>query len=77
MNCTLVEARTLLHRRVPQPHGGNLFRCATEAPGRVAGSVVPMSTITYELDGGRLWPYVADWEAVSAAVSSFGTGGRL
>jgi hypothetical protein len=27
-----------------------------------------LSTLTFELDGGRLWPQVADWEAVVAAI---------
>jgi hypothetical protein len=24
--------------------------------------------LTYELDGGRLWPQIADWQAVAAAI---------
>jgi len=30
--------------------------------------VVPLSTVTFELDGGQLWPLVADWEPVVEAV---------
>jgi hypothetical protein len=32
------------------------------------GAVVPVSTLTYELGGGALWPRVADWEAVVRSV---------
>jgi hypothetical protein len=27
-----------------------------------SGCVVPLSTLTFELDGGQLSPLVADWE---------------
>ena len=55
-------------RAVPQPDGGRMYRCLTEFPSRTPGCVVPLSTLTFELDGGRLWPQVADWEAVVAAI---------
>jgi hypothetical protein len=45
-----------------------MYRCLTEFPSRTPGCVVPLSTLTFELDGGRLWPQVADWEAVVAAI---------
>lgn len=45
-----------------------MYRCLTEFPGRTPGEVVPLSTLTFELDGGQLWPLVADWERVVDAV---------
>lgn len=68
VNATIVHAASLLHPTVPQPDGGRIYRCLTEFPGRVEGGVVPLSTLTFELDGGRLWSQVADWEVVEAAV---------
>jgi hypothetical protein len=64
INATIVHALTLLHPAVPQPDGGRMYRCLTEFPGRTPGEVVPLSTLTFELDGGQLWPLVADWERV-------------
>ena len=32
-----------------------MYRCLTESPGRTPGCVVPLSTSTFELDGGKLW----------------------
>lgn len=68
IDATIVHGLTLLHRTVPQPDGGRMYRCLTEFPSRVPGCVVPLSTLTFELDGGSLWPQVADWEAVVDAV---------
>jgi hypothetical protein len=68
INATIVHALTLLHPRVPQPDGGLMYRCLTEFPGRIPGCLVPLSTLTFELDGGRLWPQIGDWEAVVNAV---------
>ncbi|WP_346053895.1 hypothetical protein [Amycolatopsis dongchuanensis] len=68
INATIVHALTLLHPAVPQPDGGRMYRCLTEFPGRTPGGVVPLSTLTFELDGGQLWPQVADWEQVVDAV---------
>lgn len=68
INATIVHAMTLLHQMVPQPDGGRMYRCLTEFPGRTSGDVVPLSTLTFELDGGRLWSQVADWERVVDAV---------
>lgn len=64
INATIVHAKTLLHPTVPQPDGGLMYRCLTEFPGRVPGCVVPLSTLTYELDGGALWHKIGDWEHV-------------
>ncbi|UMP03409.1 hypothetical protein [Amycolatopsis sp. EV170708-02-1] len=68
INATIVHATTLLHPSVPQPDGGRMYRCLTEFPLREPGCLVPLSTLTFELDGGRLWPVVANWERVVDAV---------
>lgn len=69
IDCTIVHAQTLLHPLLPQPGAGRVYRCLVEAPGRSPGCLVPLSTLTFELGGGRLWGKVADWEAVSASVA--------
>lgn len=66
INATIVHAATLLHPALPQPDGGMIYRCLTEFPGRTPGCVVPLSTLTFELNGGELWPKVGDWERVVA-----------
>lgn len=76
INATIVHALTLLHPDLPQPDGGMIFRCLTEFPGRKPGEVVPISTLTFELDGGRLWSQVADWAAVTEAVARLARAGR-
>jgi hypothetical protein len=68
VNVVIVHALTLLRSDLPQPDAARVYRCLTEFPGRIPGCVVPLSTLAYELDNGRLWPEVADWEAVSEAV---------
>jgi hypothetical protein len=68
INATIVHALTLLHPGVPQPDGGLMYRCLTEFPGRTPGCLVPVSTLTFELDGGRLWPQIADWQGVVRTV---------
>jgi hypothetical protein len=32
-----------------------MYRCLTEFPSRTPGCLVPLSTLTFELDGGLLW----------------------
>ena len=34
VNGVIVHARTLLHRDLPQPDAGRIYRCLTEFPGR-------------------------------------------
>ncbi len=68
IEAVIVSADALRHPDVPQPDGARMYRCLTEAPGRTDGQLVPLSTLTHELDGGRLWPQVADWEQVTDAV---------
>lgn len=71
VNGLIVHALTLLHPWLPQPDAGRMYRCLTEFPGRVPGCLVPLSTLNYELDGGRLWPHVADWQEVTSALVRF------
>lgn len=68
VNVVIVHALTLLRADLPQPDAARIYRCLTEFPGRIPGCVVPLSALTYELDDGRLWPQVADWQAVTEAV---------
>jgi hypothetical protein len=68
INATVVHALTLLLPAVPQPDGGHIYRCLTEFPGRTPGCLVPLSTLTFELDGGALWHRIGDWERVVKAV---------
>lgn len=68
INATIVHALSLLHPAVPQPDGGMIYRCLTEFPDRAPGCIVPLSTLTFELNGGRWWHMIGDWEKVSAAV---------
>lgn len=68
VNATVVQAKTFLHPVLPQPDSGYMYRCLTEFPGRTPGCLVPLSTLNYELDDGRLWPQVADWRTVVQAL---------
>jgi hypothetical protein len=51
-----------------------MYRCLTEFPGRSDGCIVPVSTLTAELDGGLFWPLVADWERVVEAIARLSRG---
>ncbi|MFE6339081.1 hypothetical protein ACFVOK_38720 [Streptomyces sp. NPDC057798] len=64
VNTTVVSAASLLHAQVRQPDGVSIHDLLTR--GRRAGEIVPLSTLTHELDGGALWPQVGDWEAVTS-----------
>ncbi|MET7456274.1 hypothetical protein ABZT03_31230 [Streptomyces sp. NPDC005574] len=64
INTTLVAAASLLHPRVRQPDGARIYQRLTR--GRRQCEIVPLSTLTHELDGGIRWPEVGDWEAVTA-----------
>lgn len=68
INALIVSAQSLLHPDVPQPDGGMMYRCLTEFPGRRHHEIIPLSTLTFELNGGHLWHQVADWEAVTNAL---------
>lgn len=77
VNGVIVHALTLLHPDLPQPDAGRIYRCLTEFPGRSPGCLVPLSTLNYELDDGRLWPEVADWKSVVRAVIALTRTPRL
>ncbi|MFI9605054.1 hypothetical protein ACIHCX_35445 [Streptomyces sp. NPDC052043] len=64
INTSLVAAASLLHPRVRQPDGTRIYDHLTR--GRRPGEIVPLATLTHELDGGARWPEVGDWEAVTA-----------
>ncbi|MGW1616396.1 hypothetical protein ACWCQZ_44510 [Streptomyces sp. NPDC002285] len=63
INTTLVAAASLLHRQVQQPDGARIHDRLTQ--GRTPGEIIPLATLTHELDGGAQWPYVGDWEKVT------------
>ncbi|GGQ97879.1 hypothetical protein [Streptomyces asoensis] len=63
INTSLVAAACLLHPRVRQPDGARIYDRLTR--GRRPGEIVPLATLTHELDEGRLWPKVGNWEAVT------------
>lgn len=64
INTSLVAAASLLHPRVRQPDGTRVHERLTHS--RRPGEIVPLATLTHELDGGTLWPQVGDWAAVTA-----------
>ncbi|MGW0628490.1 hypothetical protein [Streptomyces sp. NPDC002758] len=63
INTTVVAAASLLHPRVRQPDGARIHDRLVR--GRRPGEIVPLSTLTHELDGGARWPEIGDWEAVT------------
>ncbi|MEU6495725.1 hypothetical protein [Streptomyces sp. NPDC046984] len=64
INTTVVAANSLLHPQVHQPDGARIHDRLTQ--GRKQGEIVPLATLTHELNGGADWPAVGDWEAVTA-----------
>ncbi|MEU8868015.1 hypothetical protein [Streptomyces umbrinus] len=64
INTSVVAAASLLHPRVRQPDGARIYDRLTR--GRRPGEIVPLATLTHELDGGTRWPEVGDWEAVTS-----------
>ncbi|MER8009720.1 hypothetical protein [Streptomyces sp. NPDC094149] len=64
INTTVVAADTLLHPRVLQPDGTRIHDLLTK--GRQPGEIIPLATLTHELNGGADWPAVGDWERVTA-----------
>lgn len=63
VNITVVAADSLLHPQVRQPDGARIHGLL--AQGRQPGEIVPLATLTHELDGGAGWPSVGDWERVT------------
>ncbi|MGW0095558.1 hypothetical protein ACWDWS_42350 [Streptomyces sp. NPDC003328] len=64
INTTVVAANSLLHPQVQQPDGIRIHDRLTQ--GRKQREIVPLATLTHELNGGADWPAVGDWEAVTA-----------
>ncbi|MEU7061828.1 hypothetical protein [Streptomyces sp. NPDC046197] len=62
VNTSLVAAASLLHPRITQPDGARIHDRLTR--GRQPGEIVPLATLTHELNGGADWPDVADWHTV-------------
>ncbi|MFF3313370.1 hypothetical protein [Streptomyces sp. NPDC002952] len=63
INTTLVVADSLLHRQIRQPDGVRIHQLLTD--GRAPGEIVPLATLTHELEGGAGWRRVGDWEGVT------------
>ncbi|WP_409239741.1 hypothetical protein [Streptomyces sp. PA5.6] len=63
INTTVVEAATLLHSQVQQPDGARMHRLLNNGC-RAPREIVPLATLTHELEGGVKWPLIADWERV-------------
>ncbi|KUN17555.1 hypothetical protein AQJ11_37435 [Streptomyces corchorusii] len=63
INTTVVAADTLLHPQVLQPDGARIHDLLTQ--GRQPGEIIPLATLTHELNGGADWPTVGDWERVT------------
>ena len=64
INTTVVAADTLLHPRVLQPDGTRIHDLLTQ--GRQPREIIPLATLTHELNGGADWPTVGEWERVTA-----------
>jgi hypothetical protein len=63
INTTVVTADSLLHPQVRQPDGARIHDLLTQ--GRQPGAIIPLATLTHELNGGADWPTVGDWERVT------------
>ncbi|MGW2492366.1 hypothetical protein ACWCV9_34880 [Streptomyces sp. NPDC001606] len=63
INTTVVAAGSLLHPQVLQPDGARIHDLLTQ--GRRPGEIIPLATLTHELNGGADWPTVGDWERVT------------
>ena len=63
INTTVVAAASLLHPQVRQLDGARIYDRLTRK--RQPGEIIPLSTLTHELDGGTGWPRVGDWETVT------------
>ncbi|MDQ1041848.1 hypothetical protein [Streptomyces sp. V4I2] len=63
INTTVVAAASLLHQQVRQPDGARIHDLLTQ--GRQPGQIIPLATLTHELNGGADWPAIGDWERVT------------
>jgi hypothetical protein len=64
INTTVVAADSLLHPLVRQPDGVRIHALLTRQ--RQPREIVPLATLTHELNGGADWPKTGDWEGVTA-----------
>jgi hypothetical protein len=74
INTTVVAADSLRHPQVRQPDGVRIHDLLTQ--GRQPGEIVPLATLTHELNGGADWPYVGDWEGVTTDLVQLVHAGR-
>ncbi|MFI9825225.1 hypothetical protein ACIHFC_32965 [Streptomyces sp. NPDC052013] len=74
INTTVVAADSLLHPQVRQPDGVRIHDLLTQ--GRQPGGILPLSTLTHELNGGADWPKVGDWEGVTTDLIQLVRTGR-
>ncbi len=62
INTTVVAAGSLRHPQVRQPDGVRIHDLLIQ--GRQPGEIIPLATLTHELNGGADWPKIGDWEGV-------------
>jgi hypothetical protein len=74
INTTVVAADSLLHPQVRQPDGVRIHDLLTQ--GRQPGEILPLATLTHELNGGADWPKVGDWEGVTTDLVQLVRAGR-
>ncbi|TVZ84764.1 hypothetical protein [Streptomyces sp. BK340] len=74
INTTVVAADSLLHPQVRQPDGARIHDLLTQ--GRQPGGIIPLATLTHELNGGADWPKVGDWEVVTTDLVQLVHAGR-
>jgi hypothetical protein len=69
-----VAADSLLHPLVRQPDGVRIHDLLNRH--RQSGEIVPLATLTHELNGGADWPKVGDWEGVTSDLLQLVRSGR-
>ncbi|MEU0899809.1 hypothetical protein [Streptomyces massasporeus] len=74
INTTVVAAGSLRHPRVRQPDGVRIHDLLIQ--GRHPGEIIPLATLTHELNGGADWPKVGDWEGVTTDLVQLVHAGR-
>ncbi|WP_234360907.1 hypothetical protein [Streptomyces europaeiscabiei] len=63
INTTVVAASSLRHPQVRQPDGVRIHDLLIQ--GRQPGEIIPLATLTHELNGGADWPKIGDWQRVT------------
>ncbi|KAF2774888.1 hypothetical protein [Streptomyces sp. OM5714] len=74
INTTVVAAGSLRHPQVRQPDGVRIHDLLVQ--GRQPGEIIPLATLTHELNGGADWPEVGDWEGVTTDLVQLVHAGR-